>query len=74
MSDGWGVFYCICFLIYFIPTFVAFSRDHENKGWITLVNIIIGWTGLGWLAVLLWAGLGNKAQRIKSSNEGSNEK
>lgn len=55
--------------IYFIPTLVARSRDHENFGWISLINILGGWTGFIWIALLLWAGLGrtgsdNRARQI----------
>ncbi len=61
---GWillGIFLVVIgIFIYFLPTFIAFDRNHENKGWIILLNIVIGGTGLGWIAVLLWAALGEK--------------
>lgn len=41
--------------IYLIPTFVAYSRNKESKGWILLVNIFLGWSGICWLIALLWA-------------------
>jgi hypothetical protein len=42
-------------LIYFIPTLVAFHRDHAYRFVITVINICTGWTGIGYLAALLWA-------------------
>lgn len=41
--------------IYFIPTIIAFSRNHSNKGGIFLVNLLLGWTFIGWLASLIWS-------------------
>ena len=40
-----GIFIILIILIIplFIPTFIAYSRDHENKGWIFTLNIFIGW-------------------------------
>lgn len=63
------IIFIIGLFIYFIPTLVARSRDHENSGWIFLINTLGGWTGLIWIALLLWAGLGrtgsdNRARQI----------
>lgn len=42
-------------LIIFIPTIIAFRRDHSNRWPILVVNLAFGGTGVGWLAVLIWA-------------------
>jgi hypothetical protein len=41
-------------LLYFLPTIVASNRGHGVTG-ILLLNIFLGWTGIGWIALLLWA-------------------
>jgi len=41
--------------VYFIPAFVAFSRQHPHRGPILLVNIFAGWTLFGWVAALIWS-------------------
>jgi hypothetical protein len=41
-------------LIYFLPTLVATNRGHAAGG-ILLLNLFFGWTGIGWLAMMLWA-------------------
>ncbi|PDT77153.1 superinfection immunity protein [Bradyrhizobium sp. C9] len=46
-----GVSICI----YFIPTFVASERKHQNFAAIVIVNIFLGWTFIGWVAALVWA-------------------
>lgn len=40
---------------YFIPTFVAMRRHHRNTVVIASVNIVLGWTILGWMISLSWA-------------------
>lgn len=46
-------------LIYFIPTMVAMKYDAEgennNFGAVVFINILLGWTGIGWLFALFLA-------------------
>jgi hypothetical protein len=41
--------------IYMLPALVAHARDLPQRRTITLVNIIFGWTLIGWLVSFLWA-------------------
>lgn len=41
--------------LYFIPTIVALMRDHRSKGGIIVLNILLGWTLIGWVVSLAWA-------------------
>ncbi|MBU1808714.1 MAG: superinfection immunity protein [Candidatus Omnitrophica bacterium] len=40
---------------YFLPTLVAFLRQHKNKLAIFLLNLLLGWTVLGWVVSLVWS-------------------
>ena len=40
-------------LLYFLPTIIG--RHHPNSFGIFLVNFLLGWTVIGWLAALIWA-------------------
>jgi cyanate permease len=51
---GLGIFAAII-LVWFMPWFVARSRNHHNALPIFLVTLFLGWTGIGWLAALIWA-------------------
>lgn len=42
-------------VIYLSPTGLAVYRDCRAAVWIALVNILLGWTILGWFAALGWA-------------------
>ena len=41
--------------IMFVPTYVAFYRRHEHRLAIGIVNFLLGWTGIGWAATMVWA-------------------
>lgn len=40
---------------YFLPTIVAASRGNRKLGSIFVLNLLLGWTLLGWVAALVWA-------------------
>ncbi len=40
---------------YIIPGVVASSRNKRNAGAIWTLNILLGWTLLGWVGALVWA-------------------
>jgi len=40
---------------YFLPTLIAFIRQHKNKLAIFLLNLLLGWTVLGWVISLVWS-------------------
>jgi hypothetical protein len=44
----------VLILLYFLPTIIASNRGHEITG-ILLFNLFFGWTGIGWVVMLLWA-------------------
>ena len=41
--------------LYFLPTIIAHHYDNENTIWIFLLNLVTGWTCLGWLLAFFWA-------------------
>ncbi len=44
--------------LYFIPTLVALSRKHRQKGLIFVLNLLLGWSVFGWIGTLIWASKG----------------
>lgn len=42
-------------LFYLVPTLVAHNRKHHNLGAIFALNLLLGWTLVGWVAALVWA-------------------
>jgi len=45
------IFMCV----HFLPSFIAFSRDTQNRFLILTFNILVGWTGILWIVLLVWA-------------------
>jgi hypothetical protein len=41
--------------IYLLPAMIASIREVEHDGAIIAINVIFGWTVLGWIAALIWA-------------------
>jgi uncharacterized membrane protein YqaE (UPF0057 family) len=40
-------------VIYFLPTIAAWETKHISG--IMILNLLLGWTVLGWIAALIWA-------------------
>lgn len=45
----------IVFGLYFLPAIIALIRKHHNKAQIILLNLFLGWSGLGWIGALIWS-------------------
>ncbi len=55
---SFGVFVCIlpfAIAVYFLPSFIAFYRDHHQRFAILMLNIFAGWTFIAWAASIVWA-------------------
>lgn len=50
-----GLLVTVLLLLYFVPSAIAFERQHHNKMAIIALNIFLGWTFLGWVAAFVWA-------------------
>jgi hypothetical protein len=49
------VIVCITVYCYFLPSVIAFSKQHHQRYAILVLNILAGWTGVFWLAALIWS-------------------
>jgi hypothetical protein len=45
----------LLFVPYWIPTLIAFVRHHPSAGGIAVLNLLLGWTFIGWVVALVWA-------------------
>lgn len=50
-----AVFWGAGVLLYLAPALVAADRRHPGRKAIAVLNLLVGWTGLGWLAMLVFA-------------------
>lgn len=49
-------------MIYFIPTWVAYTRGAVKSSGIAVLNVFLGWTFIGWVVALVWAVSGDVRQ------------
>lgn len=45
-------------VFYVLPTVLALYRNCQAAVWITVVNVLFGWTILGWFVAVGWASTG----------------
>jgi hypothetical protein len=67
----WGVFMVVLvvaggvvgLVLYFLPTMIAWYRDSPVAGSVTVVNLFLGWTFIGWVVALAMAVGGRGSQK-----------
>jgi hypothetical protein len=42
-------------IFYLVPFTLAAAREHPRVNWILAINLLLGWTGVGWLVALAWS-------------------
>ncbi|GIU67807.1 superinfection immunity protein [Candidatus Phycosocius spiralis] len=50
----------VTFVIYFVPSFIAIVRRHFYLKQMFVLNVVIGWSTIGWVALLVWAFAGGE--------------
>ena len=49
------LFVVLLFIIYFLPAFIAGCRAHGDHTNILILNLLLGWSLVGWIVALVWA-------------------
>ena len=50
-----GVLIIVSLTIYFLPTYIARKRSHKNFAAIFALNLLTGWSFVGWVIALVWS-------------------
>jgi len=50
METVWVV---VIIAVYFLPSIVGFEKRNRNA--IFILNLLLGWTVIGWIIALVWA-------------------
>jgi hypothetical protein len=48
-------FFLFFLALYFLPALIAGGRNLHERTAITLLNLFLGWTFIGWIIALIWA-------------------
>lgn len=43
------------FVMYFLPSIIAFARSKRDSTSILVLNLLLGWTAIGWVIALIWS-------------------
>ena len=61
METGTIILGIILLAVYFLPTLIAYNRKHKSRAGVALLNLLFGWTLLGWIVCFVWACAGEPA-------------
>jgi hypothetical protein len=54
MEEG-DVLKLVLLALYLLPGIIAALRRHRNANAIGVLNLLLGWTLLGWIAAFVWS-------------------
>jgi hypothetical protein len=60
--------------VYFLPLIIAVMRSHPNAGALAVLNLLLGWTLLGWVGALVWSLLSRPQQATDAQSQAIAEK
>lgn len=70
MRDFLTIFLAIyAVFFYFLPTIIAGARGHHQMAALFCLNLLLGWTLLGWVLSLVWAFMKPPPERIVVQRE-----
>ena len=52
-------------VVYFAPSIIATHRFHHQYRAVCVLNLLLGWTVLGWIAALIWSFTAVDKERAK---------
>jgi hypothetical protein len=55
MELGAWIVIFLAIIFYLLPCVISASRGCKHGGMIFMINLLFGWTILGWIAALIWA-------------------
>ena len=45
----------LCLAFWFLPVIIAANRNHRNTTAIFILDLLLGWTIIGWIIALIWS-------------------
>lgn len=55
----------IVLALYFLPSIFAHGRKHPQVAAILVLNLVAGWTVVGWMVALVWAFIVESDARLR---------
>lgn len=57
------VMFILFLIIMFVPTYIAYRRNLKRRFACIFINILVGWTVIGWLPLIAWACLTSAVEK-----------
>ncbi|WP_200286529.1 superinfection immunity protein [Pantoea ananatis] len=73
MDAGGIIIFLAMILGYLLPGIIASGRGHLNAGAIWVLNVALGWSGIGWVAALVWSFTNSDSKRVAPLRNPINE-
>jgi len=55
LDTALGCFFSVIFIaMYFLPAIIGFMKNHKQKIAIFILNLLFGWTFIGWGVAMVW--------------------
>ena len=54
-ANVWAVLLPLGLACYLVPSLIAYLRGHRSVLVIFALNLLVGWTVVGWIGVLIWS-------------------
>jgi hypothetical protein len=51
-------------LLYFLPALVAILRGHHSWPAIAILDLLLGWSVIGWIIALIWSLTGVRRETV----------
>ena len=55
VSSVVAVLFVVITLSYFVPSVIAYFRRHRRRRVILILNLLTGWTAIGWVISAVWS-------------------
>lgn len=63
-DSGFLITVLIVLFLYLVPAANAYDRKHRNWPAILMLNILLGWTAIGWVVALIWSYTGKNYKGV----------
>ncbi len=60
--------------LYFLPTIISEQQRHPHRTTIGVLNVLLGWTVLGWLVTMAWACRGARQEALATHWTGARKR
>ena len=50
--------------VYFLPTLISYDRKHDSRAGIMALNLLLGWSLIGWIIAFIWALSGKNNKKL----------